>query len=304
MNEPVFTMEDSTFSSSCYVSSRTRPRPADTGTMSNMYANYRNSSSHVPNGSYSPSPQKYGSSKAVKSKYPQQYSSVVDKDTSNTPSETKPSRVAGIHPAHFYNNAGRSHSSQVSNPAPPSGSSVVLRRPKENKTNPYQYPMGTPSNSASSSSNRRHGMYLPAMRASLAVMTSDEGPVLTAVSGMTEKPPLPPSSSGSSESSQPRAPPRTRPKSWTSSLFNVMKTNHKSVNFQSVVEEQHDLDGSKYQPASAEAEPKFYSLPRNGQEEDGEKQQQQLKFPKPQSRTPSPFRTIMKGIVKGEAAMP
>ena len=60
------------------------------------------------------------------------------------------------------------------------------------------------------------------------------------------KPPLPPTegpggtgTGAGGTGTVPKPPPRTRPKSWTSSLFNAMsRQNHKSVNFQSVLEEQ------------------------------------------------------------------
>merc|ERR1719273_1186541 len=65
------------------------------------------------------------------------------------------------------------------------------------------------------------------------------------------KPPLPPESTFPSNQSKdvscgnvvsnsngPRPPPRTRPKSWTSSLFNrALRNNHRSVTFQRVEEE-------------------------------------------------------------------
>ena len=65
----------------------------------------------------------------------------------------------------------------------------------------------------------------------------------------SSKPPLPPESAtnqskescaghGGNNSNGPRPPPRTRPKSWTSSLFNrALRNNHRSVTFQRVEEE-------------------------------------------------------------------
>ena len=178
-------------------------------------------------------------------------------------------------------------STQSTNQYPNSSTSqtgnVVMRRPKADNA-----VLSNSGNTSSSSSTRRQGMYLPSMRASLAVMNAS---ALESSIAAHSKPPLPPESS-----SQPRPPPRTRPKSWTSSLFNAMRTNHKSVNFQSVMEEQNNdiLDGSKYNQSSKSPSP-IVSL----DEETQFPQQPQLRLPKPHSRTPSPFRTIMKGIVKG-----
>jgi hypothetical protein len=252
------------------------------------------------------------------------------------------SRLAGVHPAHLYNGGGASGSGSVvrsqmaspsqstggatagGNSSSASGSGVLLRRPKN--TDQSKTPFG------SSSSSRRHGMYLPpSSRASLAVMTSMEDCLPPTAVVSESKPPLPPSSSSSTSSAgtggggssdHPRVPPRTRPKSWTSSLFNAMRANHKSVNFQSVMEEHNDLDGSKYQrSSSAETSARFGSLPRGGnggsgactpqsvvtpptryhEDEDGKASPAgaQLRLPKPRSRTPSPFRAIIKGLVKG-----
>lgn len=200
-----------------------------------------------------------------------------------------------------------------------SSGGVKLRRPKVPDSS------ATPSSTCSSSQNtpaqgtfpkdlndlqgasRRHGIYLSAgMRSSIAVMTPSEdysssNSSLCKSNKTESKPPLPPSSG---DSSGPRPPPRSRPKSWTSSLFNAMKTNHKSVNFQSVLEEQHnDLDQSKYQ-ASVEGQQKFYSLPRPGKEDGDEISEADIErvlklSSKTRSRTPSPFRAMLKGLVKG-----
>lgn len=121
------------------------------------------------------------------------------------------------------------------------------------------------------------------------------------------KPPLPPLSGGTGSGERSRS----RPKSWTSSLFNAMRANHKSVNFQSVLEEQHnDLEGSKYtQPSSASSSgDRLNMLSIFAKEDDGleaaaSEKPPQLKLPKPCSRTPSPFRTIIKGLVKGMPAL-
>jgi len=136
------------------------------------------------------------------------------------------------------------------------------------------------------------------------------------------KPPLPPAlaadgSCPASAGTGPRPPPRTRPKSWTSSLFNAMRNNHSSVTFQCVVEEQAGTGSASnvaaLQPdqprpkdaselampltaASASDGQKFYSLPRPGNDPG----QNKVSAAKTRSRTPSPFRTIIKGLVKGE----
>ena len=102
------------------------------------------------------------------------------------------------------------------------------------------------------------------------------------------KPPLPPIDG--SNSSAPKPPPRTRPKSWTSSLFNAMKNNHRSVTFQCVDEEKiiiSDENSVKGNNDRKLNETNFNSLPRS----------------KPNSRTPSPFRTMVKGLfLKGQTA--
>jgi hypothetical protein len=176
------------------------------------------------------------------------------------------------------------------------------------------------------------------VRASVAVMNvstpQDEGScggfvLSTPTAPVTEsKPPLPPSGEsgggggggggGDGEkgaSAGPKPPPRTRPKSWTSSLFNAMsRQNHKSVNFQSVLEEQNQFGGRLNSVASTS--PQKYSLHQHtlasGMGDDGTSDppshlsEEKLRIPAVQnvlsargSRTPSPFRTIFKGIVKG-----
>jgi hypothetical protein len=149
--------------------------------------------------------------------------------------------------------------------------------------------------------------------------------------GCLAKPPLPPTLADVGpcpvpNSGGPRPPPRTRPKSWTSSLFNAMRNNHSSVTFQCVLEEQGgaggsvgsllpaDKQGDQNRPkdaselampltaASASEGQKFYSLPRfqNGVSGNGEPSQAKTVTAKTRSRTPSPFRTIIKGLVKGK----
>jgi hypothetical protein len=150
---------------------------------------------------------------------------------------------------------------------------------------------------------------------------SRSSPAPSSSNGKHAKPPLPPALADglcpAPPGAGPRPPPRTRPKSWTSSLFNVMRNNHSSVTFQCVVEEQagagatsgpaEKADVPRPKDASELAMPltaasasdgqKFYSLPRSGNEAVG---QAKLGSAKTRSRTPSPFRTIIKGLVKGE----
>ena len=107
------------------------------------------------------------------------------------------------------------------------------------------------------------------------------------------KPPLPTAASEAAHQ-VPKPPPRSRPKSWTSTLFNAMRNNHRSVTFQCVDEENHVNVSSEVIVASDPTMPiaaasssegqKFYSLPR----------------PNARSRTPSPFRSMIKGLVKGK----
>ncbi len=115
-----------------------------------------------------------------------------------------------------------------------------------------------------------------------------------------------------------------------------MRANHKSVNFQSVLEEggchggapgHHDsLEGSKYTsvptvpPSSSGDRLHMMMSPASSLSRDDDETSSvgssstlggggggistssssaQLKLPKPRSRTPSPFRAIIKGLVKG-----
>ena len=112
------------------------------------------------------------------------------------------------------------------------------------------------------------------------------------------KPPLPTEAGNCHHHHQvPKPPPRSRPKSWTSTLFNAMKNNHRSVTFQCVDEENLvNMQSTSTEvivasdptmplaAASSSEGQKFYSLPRQ---------------PNARSRTPSPFRSMIKGLVKG-----
>ena len=160
--------------------------------------------------------------------------------------------------------------------------------------------------SASTVSNRRNAVYV-----------KEVTPEAT-----KSKPPLPSAStcnnminSGNLEAvtsgQVPKPPPRSRPKSWTSTLFNAMRNNHRSVTFQCVDEEENNLristanmvlQGSSevivasdptmpLAAASSADGQKFYSLPRPPN---------QAKLASGRSRTPSPFRSMIKGLVKGK----
>ena len=112
------------------------------------------------------------------------------------------------------------------------------------------------------------------------------------------KPPLPTTAASEAAHQVPKPPPRSRPKSWTSTLFNAMRNNHRSVTFQCVDEESNHVNVSSevivasdptmpIAAASSSEGQKFYSLPR----------------PNARSRTPSPFRSMIKGLVKGKTKL-
>ena len=143
----------------------------------------------------------------------------------------------------------------------------------------------TASTTASTSSSRRNAVYI-----------KEVTPEAT-----KSKPPLP----NDQVPKPPKPPPRSRPKSWTSTLFNAMRTNHRSVTFQCVEEENHRFMAASESTeviiatdptmplaaASSTEGQKFYSLPRPPAH--------QGKLGPTRSRTPSPFRSMIKGLVKG-----
>ena len=141
---------------------------------------------------------------------------------------------------------------------------------------------------ASTSSSRRNAVYIKEVTPEAAAATKS-------------KPPLP----NDQVPKPPKPPPRSRPKSWTSTLFNAMRTNHRSVTFQCVEEENHRFMAASESTeviiatdptmplaaASSTEGQKFYSLPRPPAH--------QGKLGPTRSRTPSPFRSMIKGLVKG-----
>ena len=117
----------------------------------------------------------------------------------------------------------------------------------------------------------------------------------------SEKPPLPPPPP--CPEVPPRPPPRTRPKSWTSSLFNAMKPTHRSVTFQCVDEnvqmvslEDRQNSGNGNTPTSASGYCTLPSSRPSAVASTGVKQSSH-------SRTPSPFRSMVKGLFKGQSLL-
>jgi hypothetical protein len=163
---------------------------------------------------------------------------------------------------------------------------------------------------ASTASNRRNAVYVKEV-------TPENNPGKS-------KPPLPEITGNNKTGSDkmPRPPPRSRPKSWTSTLFNAMRNNHRSVTFQCVLEEKTSNLNSENSnlnsnsnsniivatdptmplaAASSSDGQKFYSLPRPpaaSQLNPSLASERELKLAR--SRTPSPFRSMIKGLlVKG-----
>ena len=179
---------------------------------------------------------------------------------------------------------------------------VTMRRPPNSEA---AFAVNTSSNSASSS--RRNAVYI-----------KEVTPEAAAAASAKSKPPLP----NDQVPKPPKPPPRSRPKSWTSTLFNAMRNNHRSVTFQCVEEEnQQRFLAASTASATSEAaiiksseviiatDPtmplaaasstegqKFYSLPRPPASGSG---LHQGKLGPTRSRTPSPFRSMIKGLVKG-----
>lgn len=178
-------------------------------------------------------------------------------------------------------------SASSSSTGSPSNGIVTMRRP------PASTRTTATTATNSSSSNRRNAVYV-----------KEVTPEAT-----KSKPPLP-----SEVTNQvPKPPPRSRPKSWTSTLFNAMRNNHRSVTFQCVDEEEQNnristneiISPSEVIVASDPTMPlaaasssegqKFYSLPRPNQG---------TRLGVTRSRTPSPFRSMIKGLVKGKNYAP
>ena len=160
--------------------------------------------------------------------------------------------------------------------------------------------------SASTVSNRRNAVYVKEVTPE-ATKSKPPLPSASTCNNMTNSGNLEAVASGQ----VPKPPPRSRPKSWTSTLFNAMRNNHRSVTFQCVDEEENNLristanmvmQGSSevivasdptmpLAAASSADGQKFYSLPRPPN---------QAKLASGRSRTPSPFRSMIKGLVKGK----
>ena len=175
-----------------------------------------------------------------------------------------------------------------------SSASVTMRRPP----NSGGCSSAVSVNTCSTSSSRRNAVYIKEVTPEAAAIVSKS------------KPPLP----NDQVPKPPKPPPRSRPKSWTSTLFNAMRNNHRSVTFQCVEEEnQRFLAASAASEAKATSEviiasdptmplaaasstegQKFYSLPRPPGAT-----AHQGKLGPTRSRTPSPFRSMIKGLVKG-----
>lgn len=182
-------------------------------------------------------------------------------------------------------------SASSSSTGSPSNGIVTMRRPPASSRTTCSSAAATTN---SSSSNRRNAVYV-----------KEVTPEAT-----KSKPPLP-----SEVTNQvPKPPPRSRPKSWTSTLFNAMRNNHRSVTFQCVDEEEQNqcrisneiISASQVIVASDPTMPlaaasssegqKFYSLPRPNQGS--------TRLGVTRSRTPSPFRSMIKGLVKGKNYAP
>eukprot|EP00092_Neocalanus_flemingeri_P010099 GFUD01010883.1.p1 GENE.GFUD01010883.1~~GFUD01010883.1.p1 ORF type:complete len:834 (+),score=106.65 GFUD01010883.1:94-2595(+) len=131
------------------------------------------------------------------------------------------------------------------------------------------------------------------------------------------KPPLPPGYDGN-----PKPPPRSRPRSWTSTLFHAIKNSSRSTSVtlphsqmqrdQSVTTlgsvNTNTLEKRSFRynkqvrflanPRTSETNQKFYSLPRFIQQPVTEKVPESVKA-KARSRTPSPFGRFVKSLVRG-----
>lgn len=185
-------------------------------------------------------------------------------------STTSAASAASLAASAVQVSSSNTSSSSSSSTGSPSGALVTMRRP-QNCGN-------------SATCNRRNAVYIKEV---------------TPEAMSSAKPPLP-------NENVPKPPPRTRPKSWTSTLFNAMRNNHRSVTFQCVDEEENHRISTEMTSssdlivasdptmplaaASSSDGQKFYSLPRPPSNT-------RLVT---RSRTPSPFRSMIKGLlVKG-----
>ena len=167
----------------------------------------------------------------------------------------------------------------------------------------------------------------------------DQESVRTMSSGSPEyytngngKPPIPP---GYDSEGNPKPPPRSRPKSWTSTFFNAFRSNNSGKNNNNVTPMSRDRDMSTVTLSSLStntmdkkssyrfpkqvrflanpskhfyANQKFYSLPHFSKPvatpEKSDKDQVELEKAKARSRTPSPFGRFVKSLVKGNRGNP
>ena len=178
-------------------------------------------------------------------------------------------------------------------------SMVTMRRPPNSVASEFGG-CSVNASSSSTSSSRRNAVYI-----------KEVTPEAAAASASKSKPPLP----NDQVPKPPKPPPRSRPKSWTSTLFNAMRNNHRSVTFQCVEEENQRFLASTASEAVIKNEviiatdptmplaaasstegQKFYSLPRPPA---ASGLHQGCKLGPTRSRTPSPFRSMIKGLVKG-----
>lgn len=233
------------------------------------------------------------------------------------PSATKNHPQPQLNPPSYYQTFHDQHHIYYSQPRPrpqfyqPPSSPVKFYRQTPSQIN-YKVASVLQSNGTSNSSNSSTSSTSPkvTMRRPPTASTRSTSSQRNAVyikevtpESAKAKPPLP---SQNSSDQVPKPPPRSRPKSWTSTLFNAMRNNHRSVTFQCVDEEENlqnqfvvnseavivasDPMPMPLAAASSSEGQKFYSLPRPPSQT----------ILATRSRTPSPFRSMIKGLVKGE----
>ena len=140
---------------------------------------------------------------------------------------------------------------------------------------------------------------------------SDQPVTMRKKKSPSKKPPLPPpptecGSTGSMQAAAaPRPPPRTRPKSWTSSLFNAMKTTHRSVTFQCVDEDVQMVSLADKNSGNGDTSginvASYCTLPARPSAAAAAAVGATGVKASSHSRTPSPFRSMVKGLFKGQS---